>query len=236
MAAGCFLCESNMAKRTPKVDYISADLREFAFPIKDLVFDTENERMHSVDQIGVIACSMKEHLQDQLITAEQGTNLIIKGHGRVMAAKSLGWSHIAVLFVPKEDRLKRSSRRLVDNRSAELATWDLSALARTASELKDSGVDMDSIGFKPEDLSPLFELLEASNQPSEESALELTDKPLFPEPIRLTWEQRAVFERAYASLMGELGEGISEGRVIELVCADFMAGRTAGDIPDDAKE
>lgn len=215
-----------MAKRKIFVDYISPDLRKFAVPVGDLVFDADNEREHSPEQVVIIANSLKEHGQDQLIVVEKDTNLIIKGHGRVMAAKSLGWTHIAALMVGKDDESKRAARRLIDNRSAELATWNMGALARTAKGLKESGVSLNDIGFKDDEVSQLLGLLEPENQDAVENDLVMEEnKPKFPDPIRLTWDQKRIFDLAYESIKAELGDGLSEGRVIELVCADYLSGR-----------
>lgn len=46
-------------------------------------------------------------------------------------------------------------------------------------------------------------------------------------PIRLTTDQREIFEQAAKLLSQQLGDAVSEGRLVELLAADYLSGRHA---------
>lgn len=199
------------------MEYINPTLQSLAVPIGTLVPDPKNARAHNERNLEVISNSLKEHGQDTPIVAEKGTNIIIKGHGRLAAAKMLGWTHIAVVFVESSGENSRISRSLVDNQSAALATWDFDALMASLNTLVENDVSIEDIGFSQEDLVPIM----ADNQQPEPEK----PKQKNPPPIKLTWDQRGVFDSVVVSMRDEYGSDLSEGRILELVCADFLSGR-----------
>ena len=205
-------------KRKLFLDYITPAIRSLAIPIGTIVPDPKNARAHNERNIEVICNSLKEHGQDTPIVIEKGTNLLIKGHGRLMAAKLLGWTHIAAVAIEPSSATSRMSRSLVDNQSASLATWDYDSLMSSLNQLVEEDVDIEKIGFSQEDLVPL--LAAQDNKQEEEKP-----KKKNPPPIKLTWDQRSVFDSALSSMREEYGAEISEGRVLELICADFLSGR-----------
>lgn len=215
------------------LEHIVEGLRPLAFPIGELVPDPANTRKHGDRNIGVIANGLKEFRQDQPIVAERGTNLVIKGNGRLAAAKQLGWTHMAVVFVESRDQYEQQARSIHDNRSSELATWDMGQLARTVVTLRDGGRDVEGIGFNAEDLKNLTDLL-APEQPDGPGDIDVEPGTAFPPPIRMTWEQRGVFEHVVRQMKAEYGDGVSEGRIVELLCADWLSGRNG--LPDPPPE
>lgn len=50
------------------------------------------------------------------------------------------------------------------------------------------------------------------------------DGPPMARPIRLTEEQREIFDRALARLRRDLPDELSEGRAVELLAAEFLGG------------
>lgn len=50
------------------------------------------------------------------------------------------------------------------------------------------------------------------------------DGPPMARPIRLTEDQREIFDRAIARLRRDLPDEVSEGRAVELLAAEFLAG------------
>ena len=70
-------------------------------------------------------------------------NVLVAGHTRVEAAKNLGYTHVPGMLADhlSEDQIK--AFRIIDNRVAELSTWDADLLAQEITELKDSGVSLE---------------------------------------------------------------------------------------------
>ncbi|MCC6678178.1 MAG: ParB N-terminal domain-containing protein [Phycisphaerales bacterium] len=82
--------------------------------------------------------------------------VIVVGHTRLKAAASLGMTqvpvHVALDLTPEQAK----AYRLADNRSAEIAEWDLELLPVELGELKDLDFDISSLGWDAEELSEIM--------------------------------------------------------------------------------
>ena len=56
------------------------------------------------------------------------------GNGRLMAAKALGWTHLAALIVD-ETEVEAVAFAIADNRTSDLSTFDDEALAKLLQSL-----------------------------------------------------------------------------------------------------
>lgn len=112
---------------TPSLDHIAEDLRPLAVPIADLKLDPQNARTHDEANIAAIAASLKQYGQLKPIVAQRRTGEILAGNGALLAARKLGWSHLAVVW-GKLDAAAGRGFSVADNRTAELAGWDTELL------------------------------------------------------------------------------------------------------------
>jgi DNA modification methylase len=116
--------------------------------IVDLLLDPENARKHSQKNLDAIKASLTKFGQRKPIVINH-KGVILAGNGTVEAAKDLGWDHIDVAVVPADwDEATARAYALADNRTAELAEWDESVLAKQLLELLDEDFDIESIGFE----------------------------------------------------------------------------------------
>ena len=115
-------------------------------PIDSLVPYANNARTHSDRQIEQIAASMREWgwTNPVLIGADGG---IIAGHGRVMAARSLGYTEAPVMVADGWTDEQRRAYVLADNQLALNAGWDNDLLRFELDALGAAGFDLDLIGF-----------------------------------------------------------------------------------------
>lgn len=124
--------------------------RVLQLPIDELVPYAQNARTHSDHQIAVIEKSIETFgfINPALVDIN---NVIIAGHGRVMAAKRLGMTTIPVLRVEALTPDQVCAYRLADNRIAELAGWDDQILAIEFQHLGEVelGFSLDALGWKP---------------------------------------------------------------------------------------
>ena len=127
-----------MAKSFPRKDlaHIPEQLRGFAVPIETLVPDPNNAKVHPEQSIEFIRASLEEFGQDQLIVYHAPTKRVIKGNGRLAAAKLLGWKFVAAVAI-NESNLMAAGRAIADNRTAELSRWDRVSLQQLMSKVKD---------------------------------------------------------------------------------------------------
>lgn len=130
---------------------IAPDLRPLARPIDDLHLLEGNPRRGDVQ---AVARSYERFGQRKPIVARRdGT--VIAGNHQLLAARSLGWTEIAVVYVDDDD-LTASAYALADNRTADLGTYDTEALADLIAEVS---VDLDLLlasGYTTEDLDRLI--------------------------------------------------------------------------------
>ncbi len=109
--------------------------------IGSLKLDDKNPRIGNVD---AIAESLKEFGQHRPVVAQKRTKRIIAGNHLVLAAQSLGWSEINVVFVDDDDE-KAIRRGIADNATNDLAKWDDDVLSALLEEV---GSDVPGVDAK----------------------------------------------------------------------------------------
>ena len=86
-----------------------------------------------------------------------GDMVIVVGHTRWKAAKKLGMEkvpvHVATDLTPEQIR----AYRIADNKTNELAEWDVPLLSIELAELSGTDLDWSLLGFNEDDLSKLFD-------------------------------------------------------------------------------
>jgi hypothetical protein len=127
---------------------IHSTLEKLIVPIDGLVHYGKNPRRGDVDKI---AESLLFNGQYKPITVRAGTNEVLAGNHTLKAAKQLGWDRIAVTFVDVDDDTA-ARIVLVDNRTNDVATYDLPELT----ELLQSMPDLDGTGYTVPDLEALL--------------------------------------------------------------------------------
>lgn len=126
---------------------IAPDLRPLAQPIDTLSLLPGNPRRGDIE---AVARSYERFGQRKPIVARRdGT--VIAGNHQLQAARSLGWTEIAVVFVDDDD-ITAQAYALADNRTADLGTYDNDALATMLAEvaldpelLVDTGYSMEQV-------------------------------------------------------------------------------------------
>lgn len=115
-----------------------------------LVANPRNARRHPKRQIEQIRQSLREFGWTMPVLArEDGT--LIAGHGRVEAAKLEGHTHVPTICATGWTEQQCIAYGLIDNKLAELSSWDQDLLALEVTGLKELGVDLSDYGFKPLD-------------------------------------------------------------------------------------
>lgn len=94
---------------------------------------------------------------------------MIAGHGRLAAAKKLGMTEVPTIRLSGLTKEQLRAYVLVDNRLAEDAGWDKELLGLELSELKDSGFDLDLIGFSSDEIDQMIAGVEERPQEAEDA-------------------------------------------------------------------
>lgn len=105
-----------------------------------------NARTHSRKQIKQIARSIERFgFTNPVLVSDQGE--IIAGHGRVEAAKLLGWKTVPTIALSHLSEAERRAYVLADNKLALNAGWDSEILAIELQALVDLDFDVELTGF-----------------------------------------------------------------------------------------
>lgn len=121
-------------------------------PVGDIKPYARNPRLHSRTQIETLKDSLRRFgmVWPILLDADR---TVVAGHARLEAAMALGYTHVPALDLQHLTPLEVKAFRLVDNKSAESATWDEAALALEFKDLLDAefkleiGFDLSITGF-----------------------------------------------------------------------------------------
>ena len=111
----------------PDLSHITEQLRPFAVLVGNLNFDPANARTHDEPNLDAIRGSLAVYGQRKPVVVNKRTNAVEAGNGTLQAALSLGWSHVAAIYVD-DDAATAAGFSIADNRSSELAGWDAAAL------------------------------------------------------------------------------------------------------------
>lgn len=113
-------------------------------PVGDLKPYKRNARKHETKDITAIKASIKEFGFDDPIGIWKD-NIIIEGHGRLLAAIELGMAEVPCIRLDHLTDEQRRAYALAHNRTAELSEWDFDVQAAELQEIND--IDMSEFGF-----------------------------------------------------------------------------------------
>ena len=119
-------------------------------PIKKITPYRNNARAHGNDDVQAIVNSIKEFGFDDPLGVWGDENVIIEGHGRLMAAKKLKMKEVPVIRLDHLTDEQRRAYALAHNKTAELSMWDFDLLSEelegiTDIDMSDFGFDLDSL-------------------------------------------------------------------------------------------
>ena len=122
--------------------------------------------------VDAVAESIKRFGFRQPIVVDEA-GVIVCGHTRYRAAQKLGLKkvpvHVATDLTPEQIR----AYRIADNKTNELASWDMELLPIEMAELQDAGIDWSLLGFDEDELAKML---------GGDVADGLTDPDAVPEP------------------------------------------------------
>lgn len=137
---------------TPQIEHL---------PIAGLIPYARNSRTHSEEQIAAVAASIREYgFTNPVLIREDGG--IIAGHGRVLAALSMGLDAIPCIRLSHLTEAQARAYVIADNKLAELAGWDEEILALELKELGEMDFDLSLTGFGEDEISELLAEMDAT--------------------------------------------------------------------------
>lgn len=131
---------------------IAPGLDALVVPIDTLVQDPMNARNHPEANILALKASLTEFGQTKPVVVRRQTMVIVAGNGTHRCAKELGWTDIAASVVDMTDA-EAAAYGVADNRTAELATWNLDILTTLEKVISADGRTM--TGYTIDELQAL---------------------------------------------------------------------------------
>jgi ParB-like chromosome segregation protein Spo0J len=154
-------------------------------PLDKLIPYARNARRHTDEQIARIAASMSEWGWTMPALVDE-SDVLIAGHGRVLAALKLGWGEAPVMIARGWTEEQKRAYRVADNRLSELSQWDNLLLASEFVELRDLRADLLEVtGFTAVEL-------EAMLAPESDPAREWQGMPEFKQGNKTAYKTLAV--------------------------------------------
>lgn len=120
--------------------------------VTGLIPHARNARRHTASQIAEIAGLIREFGWTVPVLIDEG-DLIIAGHGRVLAAHQLGIPNIPVVVAHGWSDARKRAYMIADNEIATHSTWNKELLRVELADLAQQGIDLETIGFDAADLA-----------------------------------------------------------------------------------
>jgi ParB-like chromosome segregation protein Spo0J len=106
--------------------------------------------------VDAVAASLREFGFRQPIVVDEA-GVIIVGHTRWKAARKLGLAKVPVHVAKDLSPEQVKAYRLADNKTAELAEWDMELLPIELKDLQAADFDLSLLGFGEEELAKLLD-------------------------------------------------------------------------------
>ena len=119
-----------------KIEYIGID---------NLTPYENNARKHEKEDVEYIKNSIEEFGMNDPIGIWSDKNIIVEGHGRLLACKKLGYKEVPCIRLDNLTDEQRKAYALAHNKTAEMSAWDFSLLDEELAGLED--FNMENFGF-----------------------------------------------------------------------------------------
>lgn len=124
-------------------------------PIDSIHLDPANVRKHPDRNLATIKASLARFGQQKPIVVD-ADGIVRAGNGTLEAARALGWKTISVVRTPLKGS-EATAYAIADNRTAELAEWDGTALAEQLRSLQSEDFDLDAVGYTDDEIGALID-------------------------------------------------------------------------------
>tara|TARA_R110000868_G_scaffold28621_1_gene107137 strand:+ start:658 stop:1287 length:630 start_codon:yes stop_codon:yes gene_type:complete len=195
--------------------------------VDSLIPYINNSRIHTEEQIGQIAGSIKEFGWTNPILLD-GENGILAGHGRLRAAIKLSMDKVPCINLAHLSETQKKAYVIADNKIALNSNWDAQILALELDSLRNADMDLSLLGFSEADLSRINDdqdlaMLNDMGKQAEDEVVEDLEKPnieMSAFSVMLEHEQRESVFRAIRKAKDE-HELETSGQALWIICKEY---------------
>ena len=165
-------------QRKPKPEKKKARAHAGAFPVycqHDAIMDIEklvpnpkNPNTHDSKQIELLARIIRGQGWRAPVTVSQRSGFIVRGHGRLQAARLLNTTHVPVEYQAYASEAEEHADMIADNKIAELANINKKQLKQLVGEIKDASFDITLLGMDSQELLKLTTTANTTHSPEPE--------------------------------------------------------------------
>ena len=123
--------------------------------VEEAVPNPRNPNQHGDRQVALLGNIIQATGWRQPITVSRQSGFVVKGHGRLLAARKKGWTQIPVDYQQYATEAEEWADLIADNRIAELSEVDNALLMELIGELGDD-VPLELTGFDGEDIRAIL--------------------------------------------------------------------------------
>lgn len=191
-----------------------------------------NPNTHPTDQIELLAKIIQAQGWRAPVTVSTRSGLVVRGHGRLMAAIHAGLSHVPVDYQHYDNEESEAADLLADNRIAELSEIDNKMLAELFADIDLNEIDADLTGFTTDEIDKLtaaFAYADADpDEFGEDFELSDAETPQFRSmAFQMTEDQykdvTAAFEKIKRNLDPDEGAGNENAKCLHKVVMEWDA-------------
>lgn len=113
----------------------NVEINTVILSIDDLTPDKRNARKHQAYDVNAIKKSIEKYGFNDPVGVWGEKNIIVEGHGRVLAARELGMTELPCIRLDHLSDKQRRAYAIMHNKTAELSEWDYTILNEEMQEL-----------------------------------------------------------------------------------------------------
>lgn len=131
-------------------------------PVGEVKPNPKNPNQHPEEQIDLLAKIIQAQGWRAPVTVSTLSGLVVRGHGRLMAAIHAGLSHVPVDYQHYDSEEAETADLIADNRIAELAEIDNKMLAELFGGFDAETIDVSLTGYTAGDVEEITAALQES--------------------------------------------------------------------------
>ena len=131
-------------------------------PVGEVKPNPKNPNPHPEEQIDLLAKIIRAQGWRAPVTVSTLSGLVVRGHGRLMAAIHAGLSHVPVDYQHYDSEEAETADLIADNRIAELAEIDNKMLAELFGGFYAEAIDVSLTGYTADDVADITAALQES--------------------------------------------------------------------------
>ena len=189
--------------------------------VNEIIPYEKNAKKHPDEQVEWIANSIKEFGWQQPLVLDKD-NVVVIGHGRLLAAKKLGFNEVPCVRADDLSDEQIKALRLADNKTNE-SGWDLDLLDIELDDI--FNIDMSEFGFaleKDENHGTDFSLPEGDKSPVQNMTFTFSDDEAEVVKNAIAEMKKSKLFEQYDNPFNENGNG----KALYLVVSEWQAQKT----------